>query len=479
MSQLTRRRSKILAVALDVLLLNLAFALAYILRYQAQLFLPVEAQFSVPFGRYIPMAVLLTAIALAAFASGGLYQQRRGRRWFDEMTIIVNGTMITSVLVITATFLATYLVSALVYSRLMFIEAAALIILFLGTARAIQRAVQARLRARGVGVSYVLIVGAGEIGRAVMSTIVGDPALGYEVAGFIDDDPERGSSDIGRFKGLGGLDNLAAILHEQQINEVIITLAWSQHAQMTHIVRQCEREKVIVRIVPDLFQLSLSRVDVDSLGGIPLLGLDNPSLQRSALLTKRIVDIVLTVLLLIVGGALFALIAIAIKLDSPGPVFFRQRRVGKDGREFDIYKFRSMIAGAENHQEALTSLNEADGPLFKIRDDPRLTRVGRWLRQRSFDELPQLFNVLRGEMSLVGPRPGIPDEVARYETWHRRRLEAYPGMTGMWQVRGRSNVPFDEMCLLDIYYIENWSLMLDLRILIQTIPNVLFGNGAY
>ena len=245
MFQPTRRRSKILAVVLDALLLNLAFALAYILRYQAQLFLPVEAQFSVPFGRYIPMAVLLTVIALAAFASGGLYQQPRGRRWFDEMTIVVNGTMITSVLVITATFLATYLVSALVYSRLMFIEAAALIILFLGTERAIQRAVQARLRARGIGVSYALIVGAGEIGRAVMSTIVGDPALGYEVAGFIDDDPQRGSSDIGRFKGMGGLDNLGGILRERHIDEVIITLPWSQHAQMTRIVQQCEREKAI------------------------------------------------------------------------------------------------------------------------------------------------------------------------------------------------------------------------------------------
>jgi exopolysaccharide biosynthesis polyprenyl glycosylphosphotransferase len=248
---------------------------------------------------------------------------------------------------------------------------------------------------------------------------------------------------------------------------------------MTRIVDQCERENVTVRIVPDMFQLSLSRVDVDSLGGIPVLRLREPSLRRGTLLTKRVLDLLITPLLILLGSVFLGLIALAVKLDSPGPVIYRQRRVGKDGREFDMLKFRSMIKDADQRLEELRDLNEADGPLFKMRDDPRLTRVGRWIRRTSFDELPQLINVLRGEMSLVGPRPGTPDEVAEYRPWHRRRLEVFPGMTGMWQVRGRSDVPFDEMCLLDIYYIENWSLLLDLRILVQTLPHVLFGNGAY
>lgn len=479
MFQSKQRRAILLTVALDAVLLNLAFALAYELRYQLQLFLPVEAQFFAPFKRYIPLAVLLTIVSLIAYSIGGLYRQRRSRRWLDEIRILINGTAVTMLLVMATTFAATAFLSQLVYSRLMFLEAAALIVFFLAFTRLIQRIVRANLRRRGIGISRVLIVGAGEVGRAVMSTIVGDTELGYTVAGFIDDDPQRGSTDIGRFKALGDVERLPDLLRDMQIDEVIITLPWSQHAEMMRIVRQCEREKVRVRIVPDVFQLSLSRVDVDSLGGIPVLGLREPSLQRGALVTKRIIDLAVTPLIILVSAIFFAIIALAIKLDSPGSIFFRQQRIGKDGRQFDMYKFRSMIQDAAQHQSELSQLNEAQGPLFKIRDDPRLTRVGRWLRRRSFDELPQLLNVLRGEMSLIGPRPGTPQEVASYEAWHSRRLEVHPGMTGLWQVSGRSNIPFDEMCLLDIYYIENWSLMLDLRIILQTIPNVLFGNGAY
>jgi lipopolysaccharide/colanic/teichoic acid biosynthesis glycosyltransferase len=176
---------------------------------------------------------------------------------------------------------------------------------------------------------------------------------------------------------------------------------------------------------------------------------------------------------------LFAIVALLIKLDSPGPVIFKQQRVGKDGRLFDVLKFRSMIEGAEQMQADLEALNEVDGPLFKVRQDPRVTRVGKWLRRTSIDELPQLVNVLRGEMSIVGPRPGTPEEVAQYEPWQMQRISVPPGITGLWQVSGRSEVPFDEMVLLDIFYIENWSLDLEIRILLQTIPYVLLGHGAY
>jgi lipopolysaccharide/colanic/teichoic acid biosynthesis glycosyltransferase len=172
-------------------------------------------------------------------------------------------------------------------------------------------------------------------------------------------------------------------------------------------------------------------------------------------------------------------IAVGIKLDSPGPVFFRQERVGKDGKVFTVFKFRSMYQDAEERLEKLRAHNEADGPLFKMKDDPRRTRVGRFIRKTSLDETPQLINVLRGEMSIVGPRPGLPSEVAQYQEWHRKRLEAQPGITGLWQVSGRSNLTFDEMVMLDIYYAENWSVGMDLRIMLRTVPQVLFGEGAY
>jgi len=233
------------------------------------------------------------------------------------------------------------------------------------------------------------------------------------------------------------------------------------------------------RIVPDLLQLSLSRVDIDEISGIPTIGIKEAPLRGWNLAMKRAIDVVVASLGLVLFSPLMLIVAFLIKLFSPGPVLFAQKRLGRDGRPFTIYKFRSMRPGAEKEQEELAQLNRAMSPIFKMRDDPRFTRLGRFLRRMSIDELPQLYNVLRGDMSLVGPRPPTVSEYARYEDWHRRRLEAYPGMTGLWQVSGRSDLSFEEMVLLDIYYIENWSLGLDFRILLRTIPAVILGNGAY
>jgi lipopolysaccharide/colanic/teichoic acid biosynthesis glycosyltransferase len=190
--------------------------------------------------------------------------------------------------------------------------------------------------------------------------------------------------------------------------------------------------------------------------------------------------VILAVCALVLSLPLMPLVALAIRLDSPGPVLFRQERVGKGGKHFEVFKFRSMIEGADAEQESLIrEADEADGRRFKLKDDPRVTRFGRLMRRTSVDELPQFYNVLRGDMSVVGPRPALPEEVAQYQEWHKKRLELVPGITGLWQVSGRSEIPFDEMVLLDVYYIENWSLGLDLRILLQTIPKVLFAEGAY
>jgi exopolysaccharide biosynthesis polyprenyl glycosylphosphotransferase len=194
---------------------------------------------------------------------------------------------------------------------------------------------------------------------------------------------------------------------------------------------------------------------------------------------KRALDVVFALLILLINGPILLLSALLIRLESAGPVLFKQTRIGEKGRPFTIYKFRSMYHGAEEQVEALRTLNEASGPLFKIRDDPRITRVGKWLRRTSFDEMPQFLNVLRGEMSVVGPRPALPAEVTQYQHWHLQRLEVQPGITGLWQISGRSDLSFDEGCLLDIYYIENWSVPLDIIIMLRTIPRVLFGSGAY
>lgn len=209
-----------------------------------------------------------------------------------------------------------------------------------------------------------------------MRTIVARPDLGYRVIGFVDDNPEKGYTDIGRFKALGPLENLPRVLEEEKPDEVIITLPWMYHRKIMALVRECERHQARARIVPDIFQMSLTQVNVEDLGGVPLIGVREVSISRGALLVKRVMDVVLAALVLVLAAPLMALIAIAIRLDSPGPVIFRQTRVGLRGRLFEMYKFRSMHVGAEEQQDMLADLNEADGPIFKIRNDPRLTPRG-------------------------------------------------------------------------------------------------------
>jgi exopolysaccharide biosynthesis polyprenyl glycosylphosphotransferase len=245
------------------------------------------------------------------------------------------------------------------------------------------------------------------------------------------------------------------------------------------IMSQCERHNISTRIVPDMFQMRLSHMQVEQIAGVPMIGVREVSISGLNQLIKRTIDVSVTGLALVLSAPLACLLTLMIKMESPGPILFKQQRVGKNGHLFTIYKFRSMVDGADDQKDALLYLNEADGPLFKIKNDPRLTRVGKLMRRLSLDELPQLYNVLTGDMSLIGPRPPVPAEVEQYQEWHKRRLEVAPGMTGLSQISGRSALTFDETALLDIYYIENWSPALDTKILLQTIPKVLFGNGAY
>jgi len=457
----------------DLVLINLALVGAYRMRYELSWF--AEVGFDADLSDYAPFAVVLSVLLPIIFKLDGVYDVRRGESWFDQIYKIVNATAKGTVVLLALTFGF----RPLVYSRLLFLEAAVLIVLLTGLSRWVKGYLEARLRRRGIGVDRVLIVGAGEVGRTVIRTIVARPELGYQIVGLVDEDPDKGHTSIGRVKGLGGLDKLADILDSESYDQVIIALPWTQHRKIMSIVQECQRKQIRARIVPDLFQMSLSQVDVHDLGGIPLIGVRKTVIGRWQRALKRALDVVIVT----VGGVLLAplmgLVAVAIRLDSAGPPVFRQLRVGKGGQQFWCYKFRSMHEGAENERQHLEAYNEAEGAVFKIRDDPRRTRIGRWLRRFSLDELPQIYNVLRGEMSVVGPRPPLPSEVAQYEAWQMQRLQVAPGMSGLWQVSGRSNLTFDEQCLLDIYYIENWSALLDIKILLRTIPKVFTGEGAY
>jgi exopolysaccharide biosynthesis polyprenyl glycosylphosphotransferase len=471
-----RRWLSIAVAVADVLLINLAFGVSYWLRYDLQWFAAVDEAYHVPYRSFIPISLALTVLLLCIFKLGGVYNQPRDASWFDEVYHIITGAATGIILMV---FVIVFFFRPFLYSRLVFFYAGVLITVLLSASRLVKRMVRSRLRKKGMGVDRLLIAGAGEMGRTVMRNIVAHPALGYHIVGFVDDDPEKGSTDIGRFQALGSTTNIPRLVKELAIDEVIITLPWMYHRKIVSIVAQCERQQVRVRIVPDIFQMTLSHLDVEYLGGIPMIGVREISISGSHLLFKRTMDVVISLFGLLLLFPLFVAIAVAIRLDSPGPAIFKQIRVGKGEQLFACFKFRSMRQGAEEEQERLRIQNEANGVFFKIRDDPRITRVGRFLRRTSLDELPQLFNVLMGHMSVIGPRPAPPSEVQRYQLWHKRRLDVAPGMTGLWQVSGRSELTFDEMVLLDLYYIENWSPLLDLQIMFRTVPKMITGQGAY
>lgn len=460
----------------DVVLAFLAFALGYILRYDLQIIRPVLDPFQRQFTPYIPYAILFAAILYLNYSNNGLYRTVRERSWLEEVTIIGNGVAFGTIILLAAF----YAFQPLVTSRLMLIYVAALTVGLLSAARVIRRVVLAYLRSKGIGVQRVLIVGMGDTGQAVLRAILARSELGYKVIGYLDDNPTKGDVDIGRVPGLGNTRNLRSAIRTQGVDMVIATLRWKHYDTILEIVRTCRQTGVEVRLVPDIFQLNMRQVHVETLDGIPLLGISTQEKFGGAnRLFKRAVDLTFVVLTAIVWLPTLVITGIAVRLDSEGPVLYQQRRIGENGREFMMYKFRTMITNADELRDQVIEDNNLDPRHPKIVDDPRVTRVGKFLRKLSLDELPNFINVMRGEMSMVGPRPPMPDEVALYEPWHKRRLNIIPGITGLWQVSGRSDIPFDEMCLLDIYYIENWSLKLDVQILLRTVPRVLLRSGAY
>jgi len=326
----------------------------------------------------------------------------------------------------------------------------------------------------------VLIIGAGEVGHTMAAKISKHPEFRMKLVGFLDDGEPRRNGDGGpRLSVIGVFDDLDRVVAEQQVDRVIVAFSRARHDDFLRVVRACADSGVKVNIVPRLFEVVSSRALVGDVEGIPLLDVGNVELSRFSMAVKRAFD-------LVVGGVIFVLVlpvlgsvALMIKLDSRGPVFYRQERMGRGGRLFSIYKFRSMHVGADKLRDDLADQNDYDGPMFKMKRDLRVTRIGGWLRRWSIDELPQIMNVMKGDMSLVGPRPLWVEEAKQCRGWTQKRLDIMPGITGLWQVLGRSDIPFDEMVKLDYMYVTGWSLSWDVKLLMQTIPAVLQKRGAY
>jgi exopolysaccharide biosynthesis polyprenyl glycosylphosphotransferase len=461
-----------LLVLSDFLAVTLAFYVAHHLRYNLGVGGDVEQSDLMDFmPSYLWLALVLGAIVVTLFLVNGLYRQQSAF-WFNDFFGISASCGYAVMLLFAGVTMVRYPAN----SRLTFVYVWLLSTLLVGAGRLFVQGLTGLIHRSGFARERVVVIGDNNLARMVMQGISAQAHLGLEVAGFL---AESSSDDFGRFRYLGHVEAIERVIGEHNIDQVIIALPSTSHELQLHIVEHCRRAKVRFKLVPDLYEMSLSRVDLDTISGLPLIDLREVSIEGWSYFLKRCLDLAVTALMLIPGGLLMAVIALAVRLDSPGPIIYRQTRVGKGGREFTIYKFRSMRDGAELEQAQLLDRNIAEGPTFKDPRDPRVTRVGQILRRLSLDELPLVCHVLSGEMSLVGPRPGRPHEVADYEPWQYKRLQVAPGLTGLWQVSGRSTLNFQEMVVFDLTYIQNWSLSLDLSILLRTIPAVIAGHGAF
>lgn len=474
-----RRAEARLLVVLDTILIVLGFLLAYRLRYINEFV--AEIEYFQPLQSFIPTFAFLAPATLGLLMWKGLYRLPRNTGWLIQMGIIMSSVTTA----ITITIVVTSLYPPWFHSRLIFALAWVTIVVLLGIERLCIYRWRHRQWKNGKDLERVLVVGGTGLGHQVMQNLQALPSLGYALIGYAHDpspnDPALTdeATSTPTPPHLGSLPQLGLLVAQHDVDHVIVALPSWQNRYLPEVVEICYRLGVPFQVVPDFYELSFDRVTIQELRGVPLIGLRDNALRGWNFALKRALDVVLVLLTLPLWGLLSLMIMLMIRLDSPGPMIFRQTRLGRNGRPFEFLKFRTMVDNAEEKKAELLEYNERGSVTFKMRNDPRRTRVGRWLRRTSLDEIPQFWNVLRGDMSLVGPRPAIPEEVAEYETWQRRRLEVMPGVTGLWQVTGRANTTFEEMVQLDIYYAEHWSLGLDIRILLLTIPAIISGKGAY
>lgn len=418
-----------------------------------------------PFVEFLPLPILHSLFLLGLFFGQKMYQRRRPIAHLDETYRILT---LTGLAILLTVAVVTLTLRDFNYHRMLIVYAVGLNVLILSAGRMVHAQIQWLAQASGIGDDRVLLIGTGDVGRMVLQKILSTPKLGFRVVGIVDNSRARSMMGV---PILGGLADIPNIIDAYAVDEVIIGLPESSHQEIVGIISLCEREKVGIRVLPDVFQIMASEITIGELGGLPLLTIRDVALQGWRLTLKRGMDLILSGLGLIFLSPFMLFVALLIKLDSPGPVFYAQERMGLDARPFPIIKFRSMRRDAENA-----------GPGWTVEDDPRRTKLGSLMRRFNIDELPQLVNVFLGDMSLVGPRPERPvyveqfrQQIPRYMDRHREKA----GMTGWAQVNGmRGDTSIAERTKYDLWYIENWSLALDLKIIIRTVIQTILGTNS-
>jgi exopolysaccharide biosynthesis polyprenyl glycosylphosphotransferase len=482
----------------DVVLAIFCFAGAFYFREGSAVvesFTGVGFLWTRTFAPYGALLLFIVPIRLLTLRYYDLYRLRGEFSFVDDGVRIFKATATGTLLIVAAAFLyrGGFQFRAFSYARSVFVLDFILALTSFGALRLLVRGAQTFVRQRDINLIPTLVVGRGAEAALCIKEMRERPALGYRVIGVVENGTlDESVPDI--YEGVpvvSDLKGLPEAIRDSGANEVIIADPQVSGDALFEVMMRCGRRRgVEFRIAPSLFNCLPRKTEIDQIGALPMIRLFREPLSSVSRITKRVFDIVIASVALATLAPIWLVVALLIKLDSRGPIFYVQERVGMDGRIFLFYKFRTMRVGADDtvHREyqrkyiagrAEANLGKDGRPAYKLPADSRITRVGRVLRRLSLDELPQLMNVLRGDMSIVGPRPPIPYEVENYQLGDRKRLDMKPGLTGLWQVSGRNRLPFEEMVRLDLFYIENWSLLLDLKIILRTLPVMLRGDDAY
>lgn len=474
--------SHLVLAAGDALAVNLSFVLAFWLRFHVEFGVGmglIKEVGAPPLEIYWRVLGFLNCIAFAIFFSSGLYDTRRLHNPLEVNERIIRVVTSIAILLVVLTYFLReefLIVGGFDFSRAVVLWFWILAMVLMMLWRWVDRQMVRWFKAKGYGKRNVALIGANKMTSVLAKKFAEHPGFGIRVSGFIAD-----AGSKGKFKGipyLGEASELSAILQKHSLDEVIVLDHAIEHYDLLEIVNTCEQTRTVVTMIPSVYDLIIDYGQIFEVDGVPMFWIHEKDPSRTSLFIKRVFDFVLSAVLLLLSAPIFAAMAIAIRRDGPGPILFSQKRVGEDGKEFMMYKFRSMTIDAEDQMDALVEEAGGDEPVFKHKNDPRITRSGRWLRRSSLDELPQLWNVFKGDMSFVGPRPEEMRFVRDYDVWQRRRLKIKPGITGLQQVECRGVKSLAERVRYDVYYVRKRSLLMDIWILLRTIPVVFTGKGA-